>query len=172
MMGDSHMTDGQRMRTVTWQDPMIGATAARTMSGIDYLRAMMSSTLPLPLISELFKMRFAEIAVGRVVFAVMPSEESYNPMGVVHGGFICTLLDSAMGCAGQSTLAAGLGYTSLDIHVHFVRAVTLAVGELRAIGETVHVGKRIITAQGRLVDANDKLYAHATTTCMVLGLEN
>ena len=165
------MTDSTRTRTISWQDPMIGAAAARTMRGIDYLRAMVKGDIPPPPISMLFDMTMAEVEAGRVVFGATPNESFYNPIGVIHGGFACTLLDSVMGCAAQSMMPEGMAYTTLDLTVNLVRPITLNTGAMRAIGETIHVGRRVITAQGRLVDANDKLYAHATTTCMVFPIE-
>jgi uncharacterized protein (TIGR00369 family) len=99
----------------------------------------------------------------------MPGEQHYNPIGVVHGGLAMTLLDSAMGCAVQTHMPAGGGYTTLEAKTHLVRAITSKTGSLRAIGKALHLGSRVATAEGRLVDGAGKLYAHATTTCMVLG---
>jgi len=106
---------------------------------------------------------------GRAVFQGTPDRRHYNPLGSVHGGYFCTLLDSALGCAVQSTLPTGTGYTTLEAKTNLVRAITSETGKLRAIGRTLHVGKRMATAEGRLEDASGKLYAHATTTCIVLN---
>jgi uncharacterized protein (TIGR00369 family) len=157
-----------RRRTVTWSDPMRGASAAATMSGVDYLRAMMRGEIPGPPIAELMGIVLAEVEHGRAAFEAEPAEYHYNPIGVVHGGLAATLLDSAMACAVHSTLPAGVGYTTLDMHVHYVRALTGATGRVRCEGEVVHAGSRVATAQGRLVDAGGKLYAHATETCLIL----
>ena len=110
-----------------------------------------------------------EVDPGRAVFEIVPGERHYNPIGVVHGGLAMTLLDSAMGCAVQTHMAAGSGYTTLEAKTNLVRAITSETGKLRAIGRTLHVGKRMATAEGRLEDAAGKLYAHATTTCIVLS---
>jgi len=165
------MGDGERRRVIEWQDPMITANAGKTMSGLDFLQAIFRGDIPQPPIGITLNFRGVEVEAGRVVFAGEPDESCYNPIGVVHGGYISTLLDSAMACAGQTMIPKGFGYTTLELHINFVRAVTRETGTIRAIGETLHVGKRVITAQGRLVDAHDKLYAHATTTCLVIPLE-
>src|ERR1019366_5681010 len=104
---------------------------------------------------------------GRAVFEVTSAEYHYNPIGGVHGGVAATLLDSAMGCAVQSMLPQGTGYTTLELKVNLVRSLTLETGPVRAIGTIIHLGGRIATAEARLVDAQDRLYAHAVTTCMI-----
>jgi uncharacterized protein (TIGR00369 family) len=139
------------------------------MAGIEFLQAIRDGRLPPPPIAELLGMRLAEVERGRAVFEVVPAEQHYNPIGVVHGGLAMTLLDSAMACAVQTHIAAGSGYTTLEVKVNLVRAITAASGKLRATGKTIHVGSRIATAEGRLEDASGKLYAHATTTCIVLA---
>jgi uncharacterized protein (TIGR00369 family) len=139
------------------------------MSGIDFLRAIRDGRLPPPPIAELLGFRLVEVDPGHAVFEVLPGEQHYNPIGVVHGGLAMTLLDSAMGCAVQSHMPAGAGYTTLEAKSNLVRAVTGKSGILRAIGKLIHVGSRVATAEGRLVDAAGKLYAHATTTCLVLS---
>jgi uncharacterized protein (TIGR00369 family) len=118
---------------------------------------------------ELLGMRIAEVEEGRVVFALDPAEYHYNPMGSVHGGILATLLDSAMGSAVQSLAPAGVGYTTLEFKVNFVRSVTEVTGTVYAEGRIIHRGKRTAIAEGRLVDATGTLYANATTTCLLLG---
>jgi uncharacterized protein (TIGR00369 family) len=157
-----------RALTVSWSDPQALAEAGRSMSGIDFLRAIRDGLLPSPPIAELLGFRLVEVEPGHAVFEVLPGEQHYNPIGVVHGGLAMTLLDSAMGCAVQTHMPAGGGYTTLEAKTNLVRAVTGTTGMLRAIGKVVHLGSRVATAEGRLVDASGKLYAHATTTCMVL----
>lgn len=156
-----------RSRTVTWKDPMIGATAAREMSGLEYLKAMSRGDVPAPPIAELMGFAPVEVEEGRVVFEVEPAEYHYNPIGTVHGGLACTLADSAMGCAVHTTLPAGAGYTTVEIKTNLLRPITVETGRLRCEGVTVHVGGRIATAEARLTDEAGRLYAHATTTCMV-----
>jgi uncharacterized protein (TIGR00369 family) len=158
-----------RTRTIAWQDPLVSAHAGATLSGIDYLRAIAQGTIPPPPIALLLGFDIEDVEEGRVVFTAEPGEHHYNPIGVVHGGLAATLLDSAMGCAVHSLLPQGRGYTTLEIKVNYVRAIKRESGRLRAIGTVVHMGGKIATAEGRLVDANGRLCAHATTTCMLLG---
>jgi uncharacterized protein (TIGR00369 family) len=157
-----------RKLEVRWEDPMALAESARAMPGIDFLRAMRDGKLPLPPICALLGYRLVEVEPGHAVFEITPAEQHYNPIGVVHGGIAMTLLDSAMGCAVQTRMPAGGGYTTLEAKTNLVRAVTTSTGKLRAIGKVLHAGKRVATAEARLEDAEGKLYAHATTTCIVL----
>ena len=158
-----------RTLSVTWQDPATLAAARRSVPGIEFLRAIRDGRLPQPLIAVLLDFRLTEVEPGHAVFEVVPGEKHYNPIGVVHGGLAMTLLDSAMGCAVQSQMPAGSGYTTLEAKTNLVRAITASTGKLRAIGKVLHLGKRMATAEGRLEDAAGKLYAHATTTCLVLN---
>jgi len=139
------------------------------MSGLDLLQAILDGKQPAPPIARTLNFRLSEIAAGRTVFTGTPSLDHYNPLGTVHGGYVATLLDSAMGCAVHTTLAPGQGYTTLELKVNFVRPVLDTSGELRAEGSVIHAGKRTATAESRLLDAAGKLYAHATTTCLILG---
>jgi uncharacterized protein (TIGR00369 family) len=147
---------------------MIGAQAAMTMSGMEYLQAMFRGELPPPPMMALMNIGAGEIEEGRVVFSVDPAEYHYNPIGSVHGGVACTLFDSAMGCAIHSTLPAGVGYTTLELKVNFLRPLSVDTGRVSCEGKVIHVGSRIATAEGRLFDAAGKLYGHATTTCIIL----
>lgn len=158
----------QRTRTITWEDPTAAVKLGWNVSGIEYLRAMQSGELPAPPIAVLLGMWISEVSEGRVVFALEAAEYHYNPLGTVHGGVLATLLDSAMGCAVQSTLSAGTSYTTLELKVNYLRPVTTKTGMLYCEGKVIHVGGRIATAESRLTDADGKLYAHGTTTCMVL----
>jgi uncharacterized protein (TIGR00369 family) len=163
------MTEGKRSATIEWSDPMPLAQAARSMAGIEFLRAIRDRKLPAPPIARLLGFDLVEVDTGYAVFEVVPAERHYNPIGVVHGGLAMTLLDSAMGCAVQTHMPAGSGYTTLEAKTNLVRAITADTGKLRAIGRTLHVGKRMATAEGRLEDAAGKLYAHSSTTCIVLS---
>ncbi len=158
-----------RTLTIAWQDPRTLAQAGRSMSGIDFLRAICDGRLPAPPIAELLGFRLVEVDTGHAVFEIQPGEQHYNPIGVVHGGLAMTLLDSAMGCAVHTHMAAGSGYTTLEAKTNLVRPVTAESGTLRAVGMVLHLGSRVATAEGRLVDAAGKLYAHASTTCIVLS---
>ena len=156
-----------RTRTFSWEDPKALAEAARGLTGLEFLKKVAAGELPRPPISALMDFGLAEIEEGRAVFTVKPAEFHYNPIGVVHGGLAATLLDSAMGCAVHSTLPAGAGYTTLEVKVNFVRPLTAETGEVRCEAEVIHVGGRTATAEGKVVDASGKLYAHATTTCII-----
>ncbi len=151
-----------------WHDPMPLAEAGRAMAGMEFLRAIRDGKLPHPPICELLGYRLTEVEAGHAVFEITAGERHYNPIGVVHGGIAMTLLDSAMGCAVQTRMPAGGGYTTLEAKTNLVRAITAETGPLRAIGKVLHAGKRIATAEGRLEDRAGKLYAHATSTCIVL----
>jgi uncharacterized protein (TIGR00369 family) len=153
---------------ISWEDPAVLADASRKMPGLEFLRAMRDGKLPPPPIAALLDFHLTEAEPGHAVFEVTPGEKHYNPIGVVHGGLALTLLDSAMACSIQASVPAGSSYTTLEVKTNLVRAVTSKTGRLRAIGKVVHLGSRIATAEGRLVDAAGKLYAHGTTTCIVL----
>lgn len=157
----------ERTRTFSWDDPMITATAARQMSGLEFLQTMIRGELPRPPIAYALDFVLTEIEAGRAVFEVEPAEFHYNPIGMVHGGLAAMVLDSALGCAIQSMLPAGTYYSTLELHTNFIRAVKASTGLLRAEAEIIHVGRSTATAQARLVDTEGKLYAHATTTCMI-----
>jgi uncharacterized protein (TIGR00369 family) len=156
---------------VAWADPMPLAQAAREMSGLEFLSRIARGELPWPPIGKLMDFGPTEVGEGRAVFEVVPGERHYNPIGVVHGGLLATILDSAMACAVHSTLPAGTGYTTVELHVNLVRAAGTETGRLRAEGELLHRGSRVATAQGRVVDAKGRLYAHGTTTCLILTPE-
>ncbi len=138
------------------------------VSGLEALRRVMDGRLPAPPISATLGFTIAEVDEGRVVFEGTPAEWQYNPLGSVHGGWISTVLDSALGCAVHSTLPEGRGYTTIDLQVRFVRAVTTAVPRVRAEAKVVHAGGRVVTAEARLVGPDGKLYATATTSCLVM----
>ncbi len=137
------------------------------MSGIDYLRAIVAGDVPPPPIAILLGLEIVDIQEGQVTFAVKPAEYHYNPIGMVHGGLACTLFDSAMGCAVHSTLPAGATYTTLEIKVNFLRPLSSRTGRVLCEGKVIYVGGRTATAEARLIDADGKLYGHATTTCMI-----
>ncbi len=165
------MNDPARSRTFVWQDPLLGARAARTLNGLDYLAAMGRGELPYPPIMAAlgFDQVPPEMEPGRVTFFLEPQEYHYNPIGSVHGGVFATLLDSAMGCAVHSRLPAGTGYTTLELKVNFVRPLRAGSGLVRCEGLVLSLGRQVATAEGRIVDAAGKLYAHATTTCLLLA---
>ena len=159
-----------RTRTLSWQDPVPTAAAGAEMAGIDYMRAIGSGELPPPPIAVVMRMRPVEVDSGSAVFEGEPGEEHYNPIGVVHGGYAATLLDSALGCAVHTTLAPGEGYTSLGLEVKFLRAITRDVPLVRCRGEVIHRGRRQATAEARITDPEgERIYATATSTCMIFS---
>jgi uncharacterized protein (TIGR00369 family) len=142
----------------------------KTMAGVDFLRAIMRGELPLPPICKVLGFEPVEMDVGRAVFEGTPRGDFYNPLGTVHGGYAATLLDSAMGCAVHSTLKPGIGYTTLEFKINFVRPLSDATGTVRAEARLIHAGTTIGTAEGRLLDGRGRLFAHATTTCLIFAL--
>jgi uncharacterized protein (TIGR00369 family) len=142
----------------------------RARSGAQFFTAIGNGELPTPPIGHTLDFWPVEWEPGRIVFQGTPAMVHYNPLGSVHGGWIAALLDSCVGCAVHSVLPAGRGYTTVELKVNYVRAVTAEVGPVRAEGKVIHVGGQIGTAEGRLFDANGKLYAHATTTCLIFAL--
>jgi uncharacterized protein (TIGR00369 family) len=158
-----------RRREITWRDPVPVAAAGAQMSGLDYMYAVSSGELPPPPIAVLMRMQPIEVEPGRAVFEGEPGEEHYNPIGVVHGGYAATLLDSALGCAVHTTLPAGVGYTTLALEVKLVRPLTRDIPRVHAEGEVLYRGRRQATAQARLTDPETgKLLAHATATCLII----
>jgi len=143
---------------------------ARTMDGMTLFGEMAAGRLPAPPICRALGIYLTEVERGRVVFAYEPVFAHYNPLGSVHGGIAATLLDSVMGCCIHTTLKAGTGYTTVEIKVNYVRAMTDKTGPVRAEGKVINVGSRIATSEGRLVDSAGKLLAHGTTTCLVFPI--
>jgi uncharacterized protein (TIGR00369 family) len=158
----------ERQITVNWEDPNALAKEARGLSGLKFLQKIVSGELPPPPLAKLLNFELLEVSEGHAVFGVTPGEYHYNPIGVVHGGLAATLLDSAMGCAVHSSLPAGTGYTTLEIKVNFIRAVTADTGRVRCEAKLIHVGRKTAIAEARVVDEEGKLYAHGTTTCLIL----
>jgi uncharacterized protein (TIGR00369 family) len=156
-----------RRRVVTWDDPLIGAEQARELDGLGYLLAIADGSIPPPPIAALLGMTVEKVTNGQVVFGLEVGEHLYNPIGSVHGGAFCTVLDSAMGCAVHSTLPKGMGYTSLELKVNFVKRLTTATDRAIATGRVISAGSRVATAEGQLTGPDGTLYAHATTTCLI-----
>jgi len=156
-----------RSKTVSWRDPAISASAATTMAGLDFLHALVDGTIPPPPILALMNLELVAATVGEVTFRCTPDESHYNPIGTVHGGFVCTVLDSVLGCAAQSTLPAGTGYTSLEIKVNYLRPLSSDSGELTAIGRVTKPGSRAAFAEGEVRDGAGKLIATASSTLLV-----
>lgn len=136
-------------------------------TGLEIMQAMLRGELPYPHIAETLDFSLIEASAGKAVFQGTPQLKHYNPLGSVHGGWYATLLDSAVGCAVHTMLPAGRAYTTAELSVNIVRAASHKTGPLRAIGTVLHCGRQLATAEGRIVGADGKLYAHATTTCLV-----
>jgi uncharacterized protein (TIGR00369 family) len=162
----------KQIEQLTGRPVTFGVTDFKTataMSGLEFLHAMRGGRFPAPPIAEVLNFLPVEAEHGRAVFEGIPSDRFRNPLGTVHGGWMSTMLDSALGCAVHSTLKAGQGFTTVDLAVSFVRAVHQSTGRMRCEAKVIHAGGRIATAEGRLVDAEGKLYAHGTTTCLVMS---
>jgi uncharacterized protein (TIGR00369 family) len=157
-----------RRREVSWEDPMVGAAMALDLSGLDYLTAIAEERIPPPPIAVLLGMGIVDVQPGRVTFSLEVGEHLYNPIGSVHGGVFCTLLDSAMGCAVHSTLDPGQAYTTLELHVNLVKALTVSTPNVAATGQVISTGRRVVTASGQITGPDGTLYAHGTTTCLAI----
>lgn len=145
----------------------VPASTQRAMSGLEFIQGMIAATLPLNTMARTLGYDITEVESGRVVVTATPGEGHLNPAGTVHGGLAATLLDSCMGLAIQSTAGKGVGSTTLEFKVSFVRPITPATGLLKAEGMVIHRGRRIGIAEGRVTDADGRLLVHGTTTCML-----
>lgn len=146
---------------------MISFRAIKGMNGLDYLRSLRDGLSPLPPMYRLFNFRFLQVETGHVVFEATPGEYHSNPVGIIHGGFACTAIDSVTACAVLSLLPAKVDLASLEIKVNFVRPVKLEIGSLKCEGTVIHAGQRIATAEGRLTDQKGNLCAHGVSTCLI-----
>lgn len=160
-----------RTRTFTWSDPTANAAQLGRRGGLDLLRAMIAGEVPAPPVMHLLGMGAMTVDEGRVTVELQPQEFHYNPLGGVHGGVLSTLLDTATGCAVHTTLPAGVGYTSLDLNVKFLRPVTVDSGLLQCEGTVLQRGRRTALAEARLTDGGGRLVAHATSTCLLFPIE-
>lgn len=160
----------ERTRTYSWENPFISAQAAMQMDGLEFLQALIRGEYPAPPIAHTLDFRLLEVESGRAVFGMTPSEFHYNPIGVVHGGMACMILDSALGCAVQSQLPKGMAYTTVQINVNLVRALTKDTGFIRCEARIIHSGRQTATAEAEIKDASGKIYAHATTTCLIFPI--
>jgi uncharacterized protein (TIGR00369 family) len=149
---------------------VIDRDTMRSMSGMEIFAAGHRGELPTPMIGKTLGFLPIAFEPGRFVFQGTPGIEHYNPMGIVHGGYAATMLDSCVGCAVHTMLPAGVGYTTLELKVNYIRAMTDRTGPVRAEGRTISVGQQTAVAEGRLTDSRGKLLAFATTTCLVFPL--
>jgi len=140
----------------------------RAMGGLKFFRRMLAGEMPQAPLTAMLNMRLLEVEEGRVVFGATPTRAVYNGMGVAHGGFAATMLDSALGCAINTMAPPGKVFTTLELKINYTRPLTEDVGPVRCEARVLHVGSRTATAEGRLIDRHGKLYAHGTTTCIVV----
>ena len=157
-------------RTITWDDPLEIAADARGLSGIDFLRGLIAKDSGVP-IGVTLGFRLVEVDDGVAVFEAEAGPWAYNPIGSVHGGWYAAVLDAPLGCALHTTLPAGFGYTTLEIKVNVVRSVRPETGVLRATGKVVHRGKQTAVTEARMVDQQGRLYAFATSTCLIFEIQ-
>lgn len=158
----------KRERTFTWEDPHDTAKQAAAMPGLAFLEAIAQGHLPAPPLMHTLDLRIGSIEKGKASFTFQPQEFHYNPIGTVHGGVITAILDSAMGCALHSLQPAGTGYTTLELKVNFIKAITIKTGELTATGKVIHAGNRTALTEAQLTSAEGTLCAHAVSTCLIL----
>jgi uncharacterized protein (TIGR00369 family) len=157
-----------RSRTYSWADPHALAASLEGRGGRWFVEELAGGRLQPPPIAETLGFALVEVSEGRAVFTCEPQEFHYNPLGTAHGGLALTLVDSAAGCALQTVLPDGVGYTTLETKANFVRAITVGSGELRCTGETVHVGRSTATAEARVEDGQGRLCAHGSSTMLLL----
>jgi uncharacterized protein (TIGR00369 family) len=147
--------------------PAPPAGARYALSGLEYMRKMIAGELTPSGMAHLMNFKLVEVSEGRAVFTIEPDERHYNGLGIVHGGLAATLLDSALGCAINTMMPTGKIFTTLEMKINYVRPIRRETGEVRCEASVIHIGGRVATAEGRIVDASGKLYAHGTATCML-----
>jgi uncharacterized protein (TIGR00369 family) len=158
----------ERSRTYSWEDPFALRDAMAGKSGLELMQAMARGELPSPPIAHTLGFRLVEAGRGHALFECEPAEYHYNPIGIVHAGLAMTLMDSAMGLAFVTTLDEPVGWTTLEVKANFTRALTVDTGLVRCVGTVIHPGRRVATTEARVEDADGRLYAHGTSTILVL----
>ena len=164
------MTD--REATVVWRDPAEALAVLPELDGLEFMRKIAAGELPGAPIAGHFAMDVLKVGPGTVTFRCRPDESHYNPIGMVHGGLVCTLLDSALGCAAHTTLPAGTGYTSIEIKVNYLRAVTADSGPLLCTGRVTKPGRRVTFAEGEVLDNQGKVVATASGSLLIFPLQS
>ena len=157
----------ENTRTTTWDDPLELGRLARELSGLEYMRHLIEKQRRVP-IGATLGFRLVEVAEGMAVFEAEAGPWAYNPIGTVHGGWYAAVLDAPLGVALHTLLPRGVGYTTLELKVNLLRAVKPDTGVLRAVGRVVHRGRRIAVTEARMEDVEGRLYAHATSTCLII----
>ena len=163
-----------KTRTYSYATELMDFSAAMELSGLDYMKALVSGEIGAkPSIADTVGMSIPQdLAWGHCVFEAEPADFLLNPLGTVHGGWAATLLDSALGCAVHTALPPATGYTTAELKVNYTRAIRPGGGRLRAVGDVIHMGRQMATAEAKLVGIDDgKLYAHGSTTCFVFPLK-
>lgn len=158
-----------RHKETTWHDPLVTARARAGLSGRQFLEHIAAGRLPPPPIIELVGARLVSIGDGEATFRATPDESVYNPIGMVHGGFLCTLLDSAAGCAIHTRLPAGTGYSTIEIKVSFLKAVRAGDGAIEVVGQALRVGRQVAFAEARAFNARGELVGHATSSLAIIA---
>jgi uncharacterized protein (TIGR00369 family) len=148
--------------------PAAMAEMRQQMDGLEFFKRMLAGTMPMPPMLALLGIRLTEVEHGRVVFEAEATEAVYNGLGIAHGGYAATLLDSALGCAINAAMPVGRRFTTLELKINYTRPITKEAGTLRCEARVIHVGGRTATSEGRIVDADGKVFAHGTTTCIVV----
>jgi uncharacterized protein (TIGR00369 family) len=160
-----------RTRTLTWQDPVPSAAAGAKMAGLDYVRKIQAGEIPPPPIAVVMNFSIEGLEEGRAVFVGEPGEEHYNPIGVVHGGYASTILDSALGCSVHTLCPAGVAYTSQTLEIKYLRPILRDTGAVRAESVVIHKGRKTATAEAKLTSVETgKLLATGTSTCLLFEL--
>lgn len=162
----------QRETTVRWHDPAPALTALPALSGLDFMRKVAAGELPGAPLASHFGMEVIDVDPGSVTFRCTPDESHYNPVGTVHGGLVCTLLDSALGCATHTTLPAGMGYTSIEIKVNYLRPVSAGNGALICRGRVTKPGRRVAFAEGEVLDGEGRVVATASGSLLIFALQD
>jgi uncharacterized protein (TIGR00369 family) len=159
---------GTRERVVRWDEPTVMLDLIASLPGLDALRLLVARQTPPPPMAQLLNFTLVEVDEGRAVFEGEPGEEHYNPVGLVHGGFALTILDSALGCAIHTLLPAGVRYTTTDTQVRFIRGMTKDTGTVRCEAVALHVGRSTAVSEGKLYDSERRLLAVGTSACAIL----
>ena len=159
---------GERTRTYSWDDPLALRDEMAGRSGLELMQLMATGEIPPPPIAQTLGFRLVDAERGRAVFECEPAEFHYNPIGIVHAGLAMTLMDSAMGLAFVTTLDEPKGWTTLEVKSSFTRTLTVETGVVRCVGTVIHPGRRVVTTEARIEDAEGRLCAHGTSTILVL----
>jgi len=169
-MSDQWLEEEKRVRSGVLKSGTSNRETIARYDGLGFIQAMQRGEVPYPPICDTLNFILISAERGKVVFQGTPKFEYYNPIGSVHGGWYCTLLDSALGCVVQSMLPKGKGYTTLELKVNMIRALTDRTGPVRAVGEIIHSGGQTAVAEARLIDPAGKIYGFASTTCLIFDL--